>query len=53
MEREVGTDREGGAAGERERGRERNRRERKKIKLTCGPYRHVASTLAKPLTKTI
>ena len=45
--------REGGAAGERERGRKRETRERKKIKLTCGPQRHVVSTSAKPLTKTV
>ena len=45
--------REGAAAGERKRGRERERgrkretREREKIKLTCGPHRHVVSTSAK------
>jgi len=63
LEREVGTGREPGRAAppgresgeERERAgkKERNKRERKKIKLTCGPHRHVVSTSAKPLTKTV
>ena len=61
LEREVGTGREPGRAAppgresgeERERGRKRETRERKKIKLTCGPHRHVVSTSAKPLTKTV
>ena len=62
MEREVGTGREPGRAAppgresgeERERAgkKERNKRE-KKIKLTYGPHRHVVSTSAKPLTKTV
>jgi len=64
LEREVGTGREPGRAAppgresgeERERAgkKERNKREReRKIKLTCGPHHHVASTSAKPLTKTV
>ncbi|KAG2635974.1 hypothetical protein PVAP13_2NG410303 [Panicum virgatum] len=61
LEREVGTGREPGRAAppgresreERESGEEREKQERKKIKLTCGPHRHVVSTSAKPLTKTV
>ena len=49
-----GRRRRGERAGKRERAgkKERNKRERK-IKLTCGPHRHVVSTSAKPLTKTV
>jgi len=40
--------------GERDRRRERGRGEKKEIEMMTGePYRHVVSTSAKPLTKTV
>ena len=48
-----GRRRRGERAGKRESGEEREKQEREKIKLTCGPHRHVVSTSTKPLTKTV